>query len=565
MRKLILTLLLGCTFSATVFAQSLSLVAELGNLSPDGNGIFTVDTSFPFIGDGGHVVFLTALVGTQQGTSDNVVLIRSRAGVSEVLARHGDPLPDGLGTYSFRTIVNSVMGVLEDGSVILFTDADGTSSDALILFDAEGEASVIARESFANNDNYIEIYVADPTKPFYALPDGTLFFSGYTRVDGTLTACIYKWTQLSGLERFFLSSSEITPDYLGRFSTTFLANHFRVSNNQNVYVVADLIPTAGGATYRGIVRVGESSREIIMRSSGPTPDNSGTFISQTPAILDVGPSGEIVFKAVYQDFKNQQHTGIFFRIDGETERLFDQGDAFSDSVIGNIALGEFTFDGSLYLVNQISDDQRDVIVKKPGHPTQFLLSEDKPFQIGNQTFSFEGYVAGFDSNDEGLLKLTGAYRDSNSTPIVGSLTYDGTSFTELLRWADPLGNGTIKAAFEVSIDAQAFNRVGQVATLIVFQDDTPGIAVTSPLQFIPELPDAPQISIQEAGGMLMIELIGVPGESYQVQHIVGNPDFVNGWADVGQVFHGVGPHTYSENAPQPSDAEPRFFRGVTVE
>ncbi len=94
------------SFVARAIGGSATIVAREGDTIPVGTGTFGSFGS-PYVNAAGQMSFYAGLTGTAGGTADNVGLFRVNADGSETqLVRKGSTAPDGNGTFSgFQTVV----------------------------------------------------------------------------------------------------------------------------------------------------------------------------------------------------------------------------------------------------------------------------------------------------------------------------------------------------------------------------------------------------------------------------------------------------------------------------
>ncbi|MCB1100076.1 MAG: hypothetical protein KDN22_31215 [Verrucomicrobiae bacterium] len=136
--------------------KPLVTILREGQDAPDGNGRFAA-FGRPSINDSGQVFFFADLDGTRGGVSDDVGIFRGDgSGPVTQIARRGQPLPDGGGTFLFPDVRSSSAGVLNNGAgqVVFLASLSGTplgdDDDAGIYFFDEAAGLIkIAREGDA--------------------------------------------------------------------------------------------------------------------------------------------------------------------------------------------------------------------------------------------------------------------------------------------------------------------------------------------------------------------------------------------------------------------------------
>ncbi len=116
----------------------LTELARKGDQAPDGNGVFDGFFSITGPNENGQVAFIASISGTSGGENDNEgIYIADESGVT-LLAREGDPVPDGNGTFGD---LDFVTGINENGEAAFRAVLDGTSggdNDNLALYIASG-------------------------------------------------------------------------------------------------------------------------------------------------------------------------------------------------------------------------------------------------------------------------------------------------------------------------------------------------------------------------------------------------------------------------------------------
>ncbi len=118
---------------------ALTQVARKGQAAPDGNGTFS-QLSDPTINNAGQVAFLSFLEGTSGGSTDDEGIYRGTGGTLTQIARAGQAVPDGNGTFNvfqlpaindfgqtaFKVFLAGTSGGLSDNNGIFTSDGIDT-------------------------------------------------------------------------------------------------------------------------------------------------------------------------------------------------------------------------------------------------------------------------------------------------------------------------------------------------------------------------------------------------------------------------------------------------------
>lgn len=111
-------------------AVTLTPTARDSLASPDGNGRFSTYSEYgePCINDLGQVAFAARLTATALGAADNDIVVRvSPGGVVQLLARQGEPIPDGPGTWGNLQQITRQYAMNDSGRVAFNAPLTGTS------------------------------------------------------------------------------------------------------------------------------------------------------------------------------------------------------------------------------------------------------------------------------------------------------------------------------------------------------------------------------------------------------------------------------------------------------
>src|SRR5258706_7513766 len=104
-------------------------VARDGIPAPGGNGSFGTYFNYgePCVNDASQVAFTALLTGTSGGGADNDVLVRGEAnGTVTLMAREGQPIPDGPGFFGALHFVVRQYAMNDSGRIAVVAPLTGT-------------------------------------------------------------------------------------------------------------------------------------------------------------------------------------------------------------------------------------------------------------------------------------------------------------------------------------------------------------------------------------------------------------------------------------------------------
>ena len=308
-------------------------VGREGETSPDGNGTFF---SFPrsriLTNSAGQVVFHATLENTSGGSSDNLGIYRYDGPGRVTLARIGDSVPIGGGTFTNfnRIVLNNVgqiatdVGIDDQDSGIYRIDETGYTRIA-----REGDAAPDSSQTFVSfgdpalNDN-------GQTAFGTTLSDGT---GGLLRSDGISQTWIARENDNvpgDGNISSFLQSPAI--NNAGQVAFNALLGGVGVSfgNNEAIYL--------GDGT--GLTRVA--------REGQASPDGDGTFGDGEFDEYALNEAGQVAFITNLQDTDGgfDDNQGIYISNGGTLEQIVRADDAVPNGD------GDFNFFGKLALNDQ---------------------------------------------------------------------------------------------------------------------------------------------------------------------------------------------------------------------
>lgn len=116
-------------------------IARDGQASPDGNGTFGGYTRYgeAFLNDSGQVVFAARRIGTAAGTADDAVIARGNGLSVALIAREGQPIPDGPGAFGHMLEILRQYSINDSGRIAFnapLTGTPGGTSDDRAIYSA---------------------------------------------------------------------------------------------------------------------------------------------------------------------------------------------------------------------------------------------------------------------------------------------------------------------------------------------------------------------------------------------------------------------------------------------
>lgn len=285
--KTIFGLLLLSSMAGQAIAQGrIDYIAFSGQLSPDGNGTLTTGISFSNLNASGEISISGILTGTSGGFTDDRILLRGTEAGLTIVARSGQTVPDGNGTYSGFT---GSVHTLDDASGVYFTaDLTGTtggSTDDRVLCFHSGANSIVHREG-------------------QPVPGGNGVFSTFLNPEHTASGLLFEaiLTGTSGgtgddsgmYFRGGNATMEVVREGMAPPGGNGVVSQFinRDLNSQGKILYSASL-TSSSATNRGIYLWDNGTTTTIARKGQASPDGDGTISDLT--ILSLNDAGQLAF------------------------------------------------------------------------------------------------------------------------------------------------------------------------------------------------------------------------------------------------------------------------------
>jgi hypothetical protein len=187
----------------------LDIVAISGQTAPDENGVFASGYGNPVINESGQIAFLAGFSGTSGGADNNVGWIKGDSESLQVLARKGDTLPSGDGTYRFPSNFWVLQVSLDEaGNTNVVAQVTGAADNAefsMVHFDNEGAVEIVRDNQIqsAVDGFFFEFTNLTALNSYHPIvgDDGEVYFFGV--IDGPGigdTFLINRWDRTTGLE-----------------------------------------------------------------------------------------------------------------------------------------------------------------------------------------------------------------------------------------------------------------------------------------------------------------------------------------------------------------------------
>jgi hypothetical protein len=160
----------GATDDSGIFrgaGAALVQVVREGQAPPDGNGQFgSLESSALAVNESGQVVFAAGLTGTAGGTSDDRGLWRADDSSLVEIARRGQAVPGGNGSFSvfISTALNDA-GQSAFRATLTGTAGSGADNEGIYFFDEELGLFQVAREGDAFLGSQIDSLLFAPGGP----------------------------------------------------------------------------------------------------------------------------------------------------------------------------------------------------------------------------------------------------------------------------------------------------------------------------------------------------------------------------------------------------------------
>lgn len=461
---LVLMVLATCVVSGQLFAQSRTeIIAQSGQAAPDNNGFYS-DFGAPVLNDSGQAAFLATLAGTSGGGSDNTGVFRGSGGGITQIAREGQSVPDGNGTYA--SFLNPELN--NSGQTAFFASLVGTSggsSDNGGIFRSSGGVvtQIVRRGQSAPDGN----------GTFSGLDSWSINNSGHTAFWGSLAGTSGGSSDNSGIFRGnggsitqIARKGQSAPDGNGTFSIFEVP---RFNDLGQTAFRATLIGTSGGTSDNtGIFRGSGSSLTQIAREGQSVPGGNGNFSSfGHPELNNLG-------QAAFSAFLNgtsggtSDNAGIYRGSGGSLTQIARRGQASPD---GNGTLSNFNTSPKLNDSGQVafvvslsgtaggtSDDS--AIFRGSGGSLTQIVRKGQSAPDANGVFSSFS-IRGLNSWGQAVISADLAGTSGGASDDLGIFTSDGIDMFRVVREGQVLGGGIV-----TNLDTDfrnSINEFGQIA------------------------------------------------------------------------------------------------------
>jgi hypothetical protein len=452
-------------------------IAETGDLSPDGNGVFGSFTLNVFINQSGNVLFESNLTGTSGGTADNFGIFREFEGTISEIVREGDAAPDGNGI--FQTFLSP--HVDDSGSVVFrgnLTGTSGGSTDTTGIFEGSGAS------------------VTTVVRAGQLVPEGNGVFAGFTAPSPNSNSRMTFRSNLSGTSGgaadnagIYLASNG-NPTNIARKGQTVPGGNGTFDNFSaslinclgQISFSAELLNTVGGnADNKAIFRSTDENIVEIARKGMLAPDNNGTLQSFPQMFFPINDLGEIAFEAGLTGTigGSTDNNGMFRGSGGELTQIARAGQSSPDGngIISSMGFairlnqaGEVIFLGNLSGTSGGGSDNSALYVGDGSELIQ-IVREGDLVPDSNGTVSL--FLNDIYMNDFGvalfnplLLGTAGGFAD-DSAILMG----DGIETIQVVRKGQMLDGSTVVAVGYInSQTGTAINNFGQAVYMASLAD-----------------------------------------------------------------------------------------------
>jgi hypothetical protein len=322
----------------------------LGQAAPGGNGTVFLGSpthEWPAFNNTGLAAFVAHLTSTQGGSNDDSAIYRtSTPGKLTQIAREGQPLPGGNGTFGEMIYAGGIVPpAMNEAGQVAFVDRAGIAVVGIYRGDGKTPIKKIAR-------------IGDPLPPFPG--GGTLswFSSGTTpdindlgevvfaAVDNSLNVYgIYKWSgdTLTKIARHGDTIPNSSDTIAGTDPSA------RINKAGQVAFVASVNHTNPNSHYFAMFRGDGTTTKLIAREGQATPVRRGIFSALGNSTFCVNASGQIAFTAGLDvDLTNNvpiEEYGIYFFDGSQILQVARTNDTFvwPDGKSGKITNSQFNF------------------------------------------------------------------------------------------------------------------------------------------------------------------------------------------------------------------------------
>ena len=450
---------------ALVLSSQLALAVDVVPIAvetgaaPGGNGTFGGYLSFgePCINDSGQIGFYANLVGTAGGGTDNDLLARGQpGGPLVVIAREGNPIPGGGGSYGALQVVVRQYTMNNGGRMAyaaMLTGTPGGTSDNQAIYTCEGPGTetLVARRGspapFVPGMTYNGLF---PPVINHQVPADVAYYASLGT--GTLPATIYV---VQGTTANLVSwLGQPAPDGNGSVFKFFDADPPAIrQNGPSVAFLAQLTGTAGGAVddhgiFTARPAIGGGFTQVA-RGGQPAP--GGGLYQEVYA-----PTYDILGNAAFRCDLNPPPAGgrgIYVAGVSPSDRVVRSGDALPDHTgffndfyepslsAGNVAAFKANLTGTPGGGNDDSG-----VYRGDGTILYQVAREDQAVPEGNGRFSNFGNVVAINAQAQVLLVADLRGTSGGTADNRGLYLWDEVEgLCKLIREGDAVGGRTVQA------------------------------------------------------------------------------------------------------------------------
>ncbi len=454
-----------------LFAQGRhEVILQSGDVSPDGNGVFSDFYGFQF-NNSGQIMFNGQMTATAGGSTDEIGIYRYGSGSITQIVRQGQTVPGSNDVFGYSTRGQ----VLKDsGEVVFFSTLQSSSGGYEGFFKGNGSAvsKIVSDGDSADNGNgaFSKIF---------------LLSSGGNRstIRGRLTGTTGGNSDNEGIfhvNRFGQAKEalRIGESVAGFGTITGFETHAYSANSIGQSAIT--VDRSGGRGDAIVRNQGVGQNVVIVKQGDLAPDGIGTFdgfVGRKPLI---NAKGQVAFSGSVSASNSTKH-GIYFGTGGLLTEVVQTGrqspgnqgsfESIDSRFLAN-DVGDFFFQGHIENVN----GTRSGIFRGDGSSIVELVKEGQMVHDGNGQFnsiiSFSGRA-----NNNGQIAHVADIRDTigGTTDNSGLFTSDGTDSFLIARKGELLGGSTISNLFLGDV-----NHMGQISYRLGMADGSVKLRVWTP-------------------------------------------------------------------------------------
>jgi hypothetical protein len=471
-------------------AAEFAVIAQSGAASPDGNGSLLTFTS-PALNDAGVVSFLSTLVGTVNGSDDNIALFRGSTSGLAVIARRSDAIGDSDAAMDF---INSLPSINSAG-VVSHSVAVATPPQEYVAFlGSGGPLTLLPRLGSASptgenqlNSRSIPVLNNAGVAAYRANYVGMNPEAGiYSRAaDGTITTRLLSGVPLP------------PPRESGTLSS--LDSSFPVLNEAGQIALTANV-TVGIFTRRSALRLDGTTVVELARDGDLALDGTTTIGNILSNAVLLNELGEVAFAATYTQPGVSSRQGIFRADDGGASLLTQNPLPESANLATSMRVHGLASGGQVAFSTDLgtgADPVSGIYAADDGGVNLIALEDALTSPESNKFFrSFD--VRSISMNASGQVAFLADLSDTADGPFAGRglYFYDPTDgLHEILRSGDTFEESTITSLAltgtnhtitqplnqmqSPDLDFSGLNNAGQVAFLYALATGAGGVAVWS--------------------------------------------------------------------------------------